>query len=106
MGNEVKFYFMSCERTEDEGADELYLICNGERIWNGDLNVGQFADLQLTRPIRGQALVDLFDEDWPDSDDFLGRIVINESEAGQPQHSQTFTLDEAHYTLHYKVREE
>ncbi len=62
---------------------------------------------RVPRPRRIQSVSSAsLDEDWPDSDDFLGRIWIRESELGQPIHTQEFTLDEAHYTLHYRVREE
>jgi hypothetical protein len=106
MGNEVKLVRLTCESTEDEGEDELYLIHNGENVWSGAMNVGQSRDLGIVRPIHGQSVVDLFDEDWPDSDDFLGRVVIPEGEVGQGEKTQVFPLDEAHYTLYYKVREE
>ncbi|MEK8144639.1 hypothetical protein NKH18_32135 [Streptomyces sp. M10(2022)] len=43
------------------------------------------------------------EEDWPDDNDFLGRIAIRESEKGQGMRQQTFTQDDAHYTLHYQV---
>jgi hypothetical protein len=106
MGNEVKLIRMTCQQTEDEGEDELYLLYGGGKVWEGSMNVGWNATLNITRPIVGEAYIDLFDEDWPDSDDYLGRITVRESEVDQGERTQTFTRDDAHYTLHYKVREE
>jgi hypothetical protein len=99
------FEDLACIQTEDStGADEAYLNVDGGRAWGPtDINDGETEHLGFFRPFSGSLTVDLFDEDWPDADDFLGRVVINQSEADGTRHFQDFTLDDAHYTLYYRV---
>jgi hypothetical protein len=104
---EVRLVRLICQQTEDStGADEPYLLYNGVSVFGpGVLNDGQSAELGLVRPLSGEARVDLFDEDWPDADDYLGGITISAWELNQGLRSQDFTQDGAHYTLLYRVTE-
>lgn len=93
-----------CRRTEDNtGADECQLSYNGQRVFTGSLNNGQSANLGVVKFLNQQARVDLFDADFPDADDDLGRIIINVNELGLGQRSQEFRGDGARYTLFYSV---
>ncbi|WP_431040523.1 hypothetical protein ACQUSR_00555 [Streptomyces sp. P1-3] len=100
----VRLVRLSCEETEDSGDDEIRMNYNGEVVLFATMNAGDGTNLNVDRRIDGEAVVDLQEEDFPDDDDFLGRIVIRESEKGQGTRHQAFTLDEAHYTLFYEVR--
>ena len=105
----VKFLDLACQLTEDNGNDEVYLNYNGARIWGGDdgVAIGQGGAIDLEHlgnfDVDDIAVLTLHDEDWPDSDDFLGEWRINEGEAGQGIRVATFDRDDAHYTLRYKV---
>jgi hypothetical protein len=104
VGTEVRLVRLACLTTEDStGADEAYLNYNGQRVWSDSINDGESREIGVFRPISGQATVDLFDEDSPDPDDFLGRITISVSELNGGLRSQDFTGDDAHYTLFYRV---
>jgi hypothetical protein len=105
MSTVVRLVRLSCEETEDDGADEVYMNWNGERmLYTTEMYVGDWVDLEEYRPVSGEAVVDLQESDWPDDDDFLGRIIIKESEADQGERNQAFRRDGAHYTLVYEVR--
>jgi len=98
---------LACQQTEDStGADQAYLTYNGERVFGPrDINDGQSVRLNIVRPLDGEAKVALFDEDWPDADDFLGSITISAAELNQGLRNQDFTRDGANYTLFYSVNE-
>ncbi len=105
MTAEVKFVRLQCLETEDNGADELYLHYNGGHLAGiQDVETGGTWQLDLVKRLDGEAFVSLFDEDDIDEDDFLGEIVISESELNQGLRSQEFNLDDALYVLFYRVR--
>jgi hypothetical protein len=104
MTAEVKLIRLECHRTEDSGNDEIYMNFNGSRVFGIQTFLpGQTHDISRFETIDGQAFVALQEEDDIDSDDFLGSIVIHESELNQGLRTQDFTLDDAHYTLFYRV---
>ncbi|MEU5049356.1 hypothetical protein [Streptomyces sp. NPDC021096] len=107
MAARANLFKLACQTTEDgTGADEAYLNFNGGRIWGPvDINDGQERRIDFARNFTGQCTVDLFDEDSPDADDWLGGIVITESERGLGTRVQAFTQDDAHYTIFYAVTE-
>jgi hypothetical protein len=106
MAIEVRLVRLACITTEDSGADEAYLNYNGVRVAGPhDINDGETWDLGIVRPISGIATVDLFDEDSPDEDDFLGRVTITTSELNLGLRNQDMKEDDAHYTLFYRVDE-
>ena len=104
---EVRFISLRCLTTEDNsGPDEAYLIADGRKIWGRqDINNGQTADLRQVAPIRFEQRVklELWDYDWPDSDDWLGDVVITADQAGRGELTVTFTEDGASYVLTYIV---
>jgi hypothetical protein len=104
MAAEVRLVRLTCQRTEDTtGADEAKLTYNGETVFRTRINDGQTRTIGIVRRVNGQARVNLFDEDSPDADDFLGSITISESELNQGSRSQDFFRDGANYTLFYRV---
>ena len=65
---------------------------------------GQTRTLEQWLFLSGQGTLSVHDEDWPDSDDWLGPWRISEGEAGQSVKVATFIHDDtAHYTMRYEV---
>jgi hypothetical protein len=101
----VTFQRLTCEDVQERASDEPYLLYNGRPLAGpfGDVDEGESREINKVRDLSGEALVQLFEEDWPDADDFLSRIRIYESEAGQGQRSQPMHGHGAEYTLFYVV---
>jgi hypothetical protein len=94
----------SVEKFSIGRALEPYLRYNGEIILDtGDMDEGDGRKIDESRPLNGEGVVTLHEEDCPDRDDFLGRWDISSSEAGQGEKLATFTGADTHYTLLYKV---
>lgn len=99
---------LTCTKTEDcTGADESKLILYSGigPIWidKRDLNNGEHWDVNLQWPFLAwmNLRIELWDEDWPDGDDFLGDGLI--PAVVNPAGSIRFTNDDADYTLTYAV---
>jgi hypothetical protein len=95
---------LTCTRTEDwTGADESKLVLYSGilPLWTDtrDLNDGESWTINLQWPFTAESnlKIELWDEDWPDGDDFLGDGLI--PAAVNPAGSMSFTLDGANYTL-------
>jgi lysozyme family protein len=109
----LKLVSLKCIETEDwTGADEPFLeIYDGlgnlkSRVWSPSLNDGQTADLTSKPATKFEGLrlsVALFDDDAPDTEDWLGTHIIYASEAGQGYHTVSYTQDGANYQLTYYV---
>jgi hypothetical protein len=84
---------VQCIETEDiTGADDAYLKSGSARIWGPvSLNNGEGADLRVT--VHSGQVVELWDEDSPDPDDFLGSNTIN----GPGVYK--YNLDDANYDV-------
>jgi hypothetical protein len=101
----LRLISLECHTTEDSGDDEAYLRVKGVKVWGGDINSGQAVDLSGSALIEfnRRARIQLFDEDWPDSDDLLGTTYARRSHIGQGEIAYEFTDDDAHYTLTFQV---
>ncbi len=99
-------YTLMCQATQDStGEDEAYINFNGQRVFGPtNINDAQSREIGVFRRFEGQATVDLFDEDSPDADDFLGNLIVSQGEAGQGVKIATFTGSGAHYTMSYEVK--
>jgi hypothetical protein len=98
-----------CHETEDTfGADEPYLRVGGNVVWSGSLNDNDSANLQglpeIPFPHTGSISVALFEDDSPDTDDFLGEVFVSHAQADGTNKTAVFDLDDARYTLTYRVR--
>ncbi|GAB2735528.1 hypothetical protein [Streptomyces bullii] len=98
------FNRLHCHKMEDATEDEVQLRAGGQRVWpaEGDFTIVENTSAWMQVPVisAGDIRVELWEEDWPDPDDFLGDILIPANQ--QPgAHTGEFTRDEAHYTLHY-----
>lgn len=98
---------LACQLTEDSGNDEVYINYNGGRVYGGNDGVsiaqGQTRAVEVWQFLSGEGTMSLHDEDWPDSDDWLGSWRVTEGEAGQGIRVATLSGDDARYTLRYEV---
>jgi hypothetical protein len=103
MSANVFFNRITCRDTQEFFSDEPYLLFNGSRLAGpfSDVDEGESRDINQRRTFTGQALVELFESDSPDGDDFLASITIEEGEQG-PQ-IREMKGDGARYTLFYSV---
>lgn len=102
---QVTFQRLTCRRNQEFFSDEPYLNYNGERLAGpfGDVDEGESRQINRVRDLSGEALVELFESDSPDDDDFLASITIFESEAGEGQKARRMRGGGARYTLFYVV---
>lgn len=96
---------LHCNKTEDTtGEDETRLeIYQDGKIADTlkkDLNDNEEYSINKTYDFNHGMRFRLYDEDWPDDDDFLGQVQINTAVG---EHIGMFTLDDADYILTYKV---
>gem|GEM_PF-305936 len=100
---------LMCVETEDDTGDDecrLELFVDGapEATLRNDLNDGQKWVLSQSYRFEDQVLVKLYDEDWPDPDDWLGDVLIDTSPISHG--TASFTKDEAYYQLEFSVVQE
>jgi len=104
----LKLISLDCiDQEDDTGPDEPYLVINGKKIDCGSMSEGQSKSLLNEGMFKfdGNILVNLWDYDWPDSDDNLGQGRITATDAIDPERELTtkFKKDDAEYNLNYKV---
>lgn len=97
---------LECHKTEDSfGADECRLEIAVDGVlqphMKKSLNDGQTWSLNGSYAFRHNTEVKLWDEDSPDSDDFLGGVIIGPSV--QTNAIASFNGDGARYQLTYRV---
>ncbi len=97
---------LKCYETEDwAGADEcrLEIFLDGvlQAPLKNNLNDGQKWGLNRSYTFQNNVEVRLWDEDSPDRDDFLGKIVIDTNLKNHT--TASFTGDDASYKLWYSV---
>src|SRR5262245_56880130 len=100
----LRLISLECIETEDAGDDEAYLRVKGIKAWGGEINSGETADLSGLPLIHfnRRARIQLFDEDWPDSDDLLGTTYALRSHVDQGDIEYRFTDDDAEYALTFQ----
>lgn len=105
MTNKLILTSLKCKETEDWGKDECRLDIIGDGIRKARLkksmNDGDTWHLNRSYTFENSAAIRLWDEDSPDSDDFLGSVLLD----GRVRNQATarFTRDGADYTLSYHV---
>jgi endonuclease YncB( thermonuclease family) len=89
---------LECIRSEDRAGegDELYIRINGRKVWSSADSVGDGDTIAVNRKAKEGDTVALYDDDWPDGDDFLGSDIV---EGGRG--TLVFGNDDAEYYLHY-----
>ena len=103
----VQLISLKCHVAEEYPfADEPYIRIGGVTVWSGSLSEGQVANLTWVpaRQFTNQVPIDLYDDDWPDSDDWLGTNTAFSTSAGLGYLTVPFTQNGVYYTLTYEIR--
>ncbi|MZD16951.1 MULTISPECIES: hypothetical protein [Streptomyces] len=94
---------LACHQMEDSTEDEIMLRSGGAQVFPNEgehvITAGNSAFMEKPIISAGDVNVELWEEDWPDPDDYLGTVTIPANATGA--RTGEFTRDEAHYTLHY-----
>ena len=105
MTNKLILNSLKCKETEDWGKDECRLEINGDGVRKASLkksmNDGDTWRLDRSYTFNNSATIKLWDEDSPDSDDFLGSVLLDTRVRNDA--TARFTRDGADYTLSYRV---
>lgn len=102
----MKLVSLTAYQTEEWGSDELDVDFYGITVWSGSLNNGQTANLLgvPAKPMNGgQMMISLYEDDWPDYDDWLGTNVVYSDAAGKGNRTVIFSGPGWYYTLTYYV---
>ena len=99
---------IKCFEQEDwTGDDDIKIVVHAAtrcEIWRGAMDTGQLRNLgSLTAEFSGSARIQLVEVDWPDGDDDLGSVTVNESASAAVDYEGRFTQDDASYTVWYRV---
>ena len=94
----VTLHELECVTAEDWDADEAYITVNGQTVWTAQDSVDDGGKRQVNIKASTGDVVRLYDEDFPDPDDFLGEDTIEGT-----QGTLVFDGDDndAYYTLSY-----
>lgn len=104
----LKLISLTCQDQEDDlGKDEPYLTIKGKKIDCAPMGEGDTKSLTHVEVFKfeGNISIKLRDEDWPDTDDYLGELVVKEPAAIDPEKELEgqFKNDDAEYFLRYRV---
>ncbi|BBM86592.1 hypothetical protein [Candidatus Uabimicrobium amorphum] len=109
FSEELHLVSIKCIETEDfTGADDAYIVINGNTVWQRKMNNGQQRSINIA-PIKfsKSITVELYDEDsgpW-DDDDCLGSQIVRDSAKGMEDPLELhYTEDGANYIIYYKVK--
>lgn len=96
---------LDCKEQEDwTGDDAIRIEVNGQKVWTGSMDTNEQKSLNdKAVPFQNQAVIKLWEEDWPDGDDHLGTVTVTEEGTVAAARAARFTLDDADYTLWYTV---
>ncbi|MFQ5462503.1 MAG: carboxypeptidase regulatory-like domain-containing protein [Phycisphaerae bacterium] len=99
---------IKCIEQEDwTGDDDIKIVVHAatrREVWRGAMDTGQMRNLgNLEAEFTGSARIQLLEVDWPDGDDNLGSVTVNESAAAAVDYEARFTRDDANYTVWYRV---
>ena len=94
-----------CIETEDNwGADHAYLYVNGEHIWGPKrINDDQWRDIKASVSFTEIAVIELYEKDDNDPDDYLGTWVARNNENGRGEIRAFFNADDCNYEMFYEV---
>lgn len=96
---------LHCTETEDFWhADDAYIIVNGEQVWGPTkINDDQRRDVNVDTPFISQAIIELWEKDSTDPDDYLGTWVVRDVERGRGESRAFFNADDCNYEMFYEV---
>lgn len=107
----LKLLTLKCNKTQDLiGADEAYLLFDGNKIWSGSIKDGESIILKhqgktLQVPVQKAAGLELYDKDFFTKDDRIGGITISPDQAGQGEKTTSFKENRGDYLLTYIIEE-
>lgn len=94
----VTLHELECVTAEDWDADEAYITVNGQEVWSAQDSISEGGKRQVNIKVNTGDVVRLYDEDFPDPDDFLGEDTVEGT-------SGTLVFDsedtDSYYTLTY-----
>jgi WD40 repeat protein len=96
-----------------ELTDEVYLIVNGERIWESSMNTGDHRTIGRSFTFHEDNVIEVWEEDWK-RDDRIGTLRLTYEDAitlirehsgpyTQRFHRDRWKYGDATYTLHYDI---
>ena len=89
-----------CHKRQDNSYDEPYITVNGKRVWGGEkMSEGQTREIHQDSRFVRRAVVRLYEADWPDADDFLGKHVITRADIGSGEQELRFREAGANYSI-------
>ncbi len=101
---------VKCHKTEDWSTDEcllkVYVDGVRKKTLRKKMKDGQVWQLSFQFSFNEKVVVRLWDEDWPDADDFIGSLILDkESTVGKKDFTATKNLrgHAAHYSIKYSV---
>ncbi len=94
----VTLHELECVTAEDWDADEAYITVNGQKVWTAQDSIDDGGKRQVNIKASTGDVVRLYDEDFPDPDDFLGEDTI-EGTSGTLVFNSEDT--DSYYTLSY-----
>ncbi len=97
----------------DESTDEVYLMCNGKKIWPkkdkyASMNEGEESAVRVeTSLVRGASIkIELWEYDALSADDYLGKFILEADKIGGPYTSKMIKEDngKSKYGLNWEVK--
>ncbi|MCS7074511.1 MAG: hypothetical protein NZ108_08600 [Bacteroidia bacterium] len=90
---------MDCIQQEDLiGKDDIVIVVNEQKIWGLRCSTGQSAIIDKTFSFKNEAVIQLYEQDDFDADDFLGEYVVKPG-VTPVEVSHLFTYRRAKYRL-------
>ncbi len=97
----------------DESTDEVYLMCNGKKIWPKDakytsMNEGDSSVVKVeTSILKGASIkVEIWEYDDLSPDDYLGNFILEADKIGGPYTSDMMKEDKgkSKYALSWEIQ--
>ncbi len=89
---------LECVTSEDWAGDEAYITVNGQTVWTANDSIDDGGKRQVNIKAKTGDIVRLYDEDFPDPDDFLGEDTIEGTSGSLVFNSED---TDSYYTLSY-----
>ena len=92
---------LTVHESADWDGDDTYLAVNGLMIWESPSPMGNESTAPVNQTVPLGEVVEAWDRDWPDSNDFIGRDKVDSDESGSAEGTLTFRDDYAHYSARF-----
>jgi hypothetical protein len=77
--------------TQDGSVDQLQVLLNGSFVGGLSVSTLSYWNLNVTRDVTAPLYVELWDQDWPSSDDWLGAAYFDKPALGA-SYTKTYRL--------------